>query len=94
HARRRLEERAAAQGRLAADWLALRAQLQAEWEPIRELPRAEHLTIDTALEEADVHLPRVAQALARRIGGPHRVRRSPAPAFARARAPASPAGRS
>ena len=93
NARRRLEERAAAQGRPAADWLALRAQLQAEWEPIRELPRAEHLTIDTTQEEADVHLPRIAQALARRIGGPHRVRRSPAPPFARARTPVAPGGR-
>jgi len=72
--RRRLQERARQQGRLASEWLALRERLLATWEPIRELPREQHLPVDTA-RELELCLPRIERALGRCAGKPHRVRR-------------------
>jgi len=72
--RHRLEERARAQGRTVAEWLALRDRVTAAWEPPRELPREQHLPVDTGRDPA-LCLPRVARALGRAAAGPHRVRR-------------------
>lgn len=71
--RRRLEERARRQGRPAEEWLALREQLLASWEPLRELPREQHLVVD-ASRNPSLSLPRIERALGRRAPGPHRVR--------------------
>jgi predicted kinase len=71
--RRRLEERARAQGRPESDWLALRDRLLAAWEPVKELPRAQHLVIDTS-RTPEACLDRVERTLGR--GVPHRVRPS------------------
>jgi predicted kinase len=71
--RRRLAERARRQGRPASEWLALRERLLATWEPIRELPREQHLPVDTA-RDVELCLPRIERALARRAVRPHRVR--------------------
>lgn len=82
--RRRLEERARKQGRAAHEWLALRDQVAAEWEPMRELPREQHLRVDTR-RDPTLCLARVARALERAAAGPHRVRRAtPRSASARA----------
>ncbi|MEB2345387.1 MAG: ATP-binding protein [Deltaproteobacteria bacterium] len=71
--RRRLEERARGQGRPARDWLALRERLLASWEPLRELPREQHLVVDTS-RDPSLCLPRIERALGRGAPGPHRVR--------------------
>jgi predicted kinase len=72
--RRRLQERARRQGRTDAEWLALRGHLLARWEPIKELPRDQHLLADTA-REPELCLSRIERALAR-PRSPHRVRRA------------------
>jgi len=72
--RRRLQERARQQGRPESDWLALRERLLATWEPMKELPREQHLPVDTA-RDLELCLPRIERALGRCAGRLHRVRR-------------------
>jgi predicted kinase len=80
--RRRLQERARLQGRAESDWLTLRDRLLAAWEPVKELPRSQHLVVDTARDPEEC-LDRIARALGRGVSAPHRVRRAELPRGAR-----------
>ncbi|MCL4684368.1 AAA family ATPase [Myxococcota bacterium] len=75
--RRRLEARARTQRCDVQEWLTLRDRLLADWEPIEELPHAQHLRLDTS-RDPKACLERVERWLGTR-SGPHRV--PPAPAW-------------
>src|SRR5690606_20282998 len=75
--RGRLCERARAQGREPAEWLALHKRVAQAWEPVRELPREHHVALDTT-RDLEPCLERLERALFRaRSGRPHRVRSRP-----------------
>jgi len=78
--RRRLEARARAQRRDEGEWLALLDRFLEAWEPVDELPRAQHLVIDTT-RDPRACLETVERWLGLATQAPHRTR--PAPVWAR-----------
>ncbi len=79
--RRRLAARARAQRRDESEWLTLLDRFLETWEPVEELPRGQHLVVDTT-RDPRACLEALEQRLGVRTHAPHRAQPVPVGALA------------